>query len=134
MGISKALEIKRAMKQLNGKPLPDGILEDALDASKTVKELRGDIGKALNTMEEPAGTWFDLDGFFMDASERTEFKEAFKGAELVLNIKPGTPDHVRRKEVILTWMREWWGTHAAEVNGDDKTIETCRATFIRQGI
>jgi len=132
MGISKALEVNRAMKQLNGKPLPDGIIEAALDEKKTVKELRGDIGKALNTTEESGGSWFDLSGFFITPEEKAEFKEAFQATELLLDIKPNVPDHIRRKEVILTWMREWWGTHAAEANGAD--CESSIATFIRPGV
>jgi hypothetical protein len=116
-GISKVLELKRAMKKLDGKPLPLELLAAALDATKTTKELRGDIGKALNMTAEPAGTWFDLDGFFMDKAERAEFKEAFLATEGLLGLKKELPDHIRRKEVILTWMREWYGTHAAEFNG-----------------
>src|SRR5208337_4685401 len=64
MGSSKALELKRAMKKLNGKPLPQNLVDEALLPAVTVKELRGDIGKALNLQEDQKGTWFDLDGFF----------------------------------------------------------------------
>lgn len=117
IGISKALELKRAMKKLDGKPLPPELLEAALKPAVTTKELRADIGKALNLTEEPAGTWFDLDGFFMDKEERAEFKEAFLATEGLLNLSKALPDHVRRKEVILNWMREWYGTHAADFSG-----------------
>ena len=117
MGISKALELKRAVKKLENKPLPPALLEAALDASKTTKELRATIGQALNLTEEPKGSWFDLDGFFMTPEERAEFKAAFLATEAMLGLKRDIPDHIRRKEVILTWMREWYGTHAVEVNG-----------------
>jgi hypothetical protein len=117
MGISKALELKRAQKKLNGKPLPPALIEAALNTTVTTKELRGDIGRALNLVEEPSGTWFDLDGFFMDKAERDEFKEVFVATEMLLNLSKTTPDHIRRKEVLLAWMREFWGTHAVEVNG-----------------
>lgn len=117
MGIAKALELKRAMKKLEGKPLPPELLASALDSKKTTKELRGEIGRALNLTEEPAGTWFDLDGFFMTPDERKEFKEAVVATEGLLGLKRETPDHIRRKEVIMSWMREWYGTHAAEFNG-----------------
>jgi hypothetical protein len=117
IGVSKALELKRAMKKLDGKALPQELIDAALQKDKTTKELRGDIGKALNLIEEQGGTWFDLDGFFMDASERKEFKEAVKATEGLLGLKRETQEHIRRKEVILAWMREWWGTHAAEFNG-----------------
>lgn len=118
MGVSKALELKRAIKKLDGKPLPSALLDAALDATKTTKELRGTIGQALNLTEEPKGTWFDLDGFFMTPEERKEFKEVFLATEAMLGLTRSVPEHVRRKEVILTWMREWYGTHAAEVNGE----------------
>ena|SRR5208337_2418648 len=117
MGISKALELKRALKKLNGKPMPNELVVAALDPSKTTKELRGDIGKALNLTPDETGTWFDCGGFFITAEERAEFKEAFLATEGLLGLNTTTPDHIRRKEVILTWMREWWGTHAAEFNG-----------------
>jgi hypothetical protein len=117
MGVTKALELKRAVKRLEGKPLPAGLLDAALDTAKTASELRGEIGRVLNITEEPKGTWFDLQGFFMTPEERKELKEAFLGTEALLNIKNDLPDHIRRKEVVLAWMREWWGTHAVEVNG-----------------
>jgi hypothetical protein len=117
MGIAKALELKRAMKKLDGKPLPAGLLEAALDQSKTTTELRGEVGAALHITEDPKGTWFDLQGFFMLPDERKEFKEAFLATEGLLGLSNTLPDHIRRKEVILAWMREWYGTHAAEFNG-----------------
>jgi hypothetical protein len=117
MGISKALELKRALKKLEGKPLPAGLLEAALDPKKTTTELRGDIGSALHITEEPKGSWFDLQGFFMLPDERKEFKEAFLATEGLLGLGNSLPDHIRRKEVLLAWMREWYGTHAAEFSG-----------------
>ncbi len=122
MGVSKALELKRAVKKLESKPLPPALLEAALDASKTTKELRATIGQALNLTEEPKGSWFDLDGFFMTPEERAEFKAAFLATEAMLGLTRSTPDHVRRKEVITTWMKEWYGTHAAEVNGTTQPV------------
>ena len=122
MGISKALELKRAMKKLEGKPLPSVLLDAALDSTKTTKELRGTIGQALNLEPDQAGTWLDLDGFFMTPEERKEFKDAFLATEALLGLTRETADHIRRKEVILTWMREWYGTHAAEVNGAKQPV------------
>lgn len=122
IGISKALELKRAMKKLDGKEIPAEIIEAAKDRKVTGKELRGMIGKALHLAPDDKGTWFDLDGFFMTPDERAEFKEAFKASEGLLALSKELPDHIRRKEVILTWMREWFGTHATEFYGP-KTIE-----------
>lgn len=132
MGISKALELKRAMKKLEGKPLPQALIDAALDSAKTTKELRGDIGVALNLTEEPSGTWFDLDGFFMTKEEREEFKEAIKATVTLLGLKKDLPEHIRRKEIIMSWMREWYGTHAAEVNGPqvENTLPVLTSPFV----
>jgi hypothetical protein len=122
MGISKALVLKRALKKLNGQPMPQELIDSALDSTKTTKELRGDIGKALNLGEEQKGTWFDLDGFFMDATERAEFKEAFLATEGILQLKNTLPDHIRRKCVIMAWLQEFYGTHAAEFYGSADAV------------
>ena len=117
IGISKCLELGRTLKKLDGKPLPQAVLDAALRPEVTTKELRGDIGRALNLDEDQKGTWMDLDGFFIMPEERAEFKEAFLATEGLLGLKPGLPDHIRRKSVIMCWMQEWAGTHLAEFNG-----------------
>jgi len=117
IGISKALELKRAQKQLNGKPLPAAALAAAASKDVTASDLRGELAKATHVIEEPKGTWFDLQGFFITADERKEFKEAFLMTEGLLGLSNTVPDHIRRKEVLLTWMREWYGTHATEFSG-----------------
>ncbi len=117
IGISKALELKRAQKKLDGKKLSTELINGALDPTKTASELRGAIGAELHLTEEPKGSWLDLQGFFMLPDERKEFKEAFLATEGLLGLSNTLPDHIRRKEVILAWMREWYGTHAAEFNG-----------------
>ena len=116
MGIAKALELKRALKALDGKPLPEDLINKAL-GDGTTKELRGDIGKALNLSPEPAGTWFDLDGIFLTAEERAEFKEVWKVSEALLGLTKEIPEHVRRKAVLTAWMREWYGTWAHDFYG-----------------
>jgi hypothetical protein len=130
MGISKALELKRAMKKLNGKEMPSALIESALQPGVTVKELRGTIGKTLNLTPEPAGTWFDLDGFFMDPEERAEFKEAFQATEGLLNLSKALPDHIRRKSVIMAWMQEWTGTHLAEFYGLENVSPTTQSEAV----
>jgi len=117
IGISKALELKRAQKQLNGKPLPAAALAAAASKDVTASDLRAELAKATHVTEEVKGTWFDLQGFFITADERAEFKEAFLATESLLGLSNTVPDHIRRKEVILTWMREWYGTHAADFSG-----------------
>jgi hypothetical protein len=120
--VTKALELKRAVKRLEGKPLPAGLLDAALDTAKTASELRGEIGRVLNITEEPKGTWFDLQGFFMTPEERKEFKEAWLVTEALLGLKPDLPDHIRRKSVIMTWVQEFYGTHAAEFYGSADAV------------
>jgi hypothetical protein len=115
MGISKVLELKRAVKQLPvGTELPQELVQKALNPEATAKELRADVGKFLHAAPDDHGTWMDLDGFYITPEERKEFKEAWLATEALLNIKPDVPEHLRRKAVFLTWMREWWGTHAKE--------------------
>jgi hypothetical protein len=117
IGISKALELKRAQKQLNGKPLPASVIITAASKEVTASDLRAELAKVTHATEEPKGTWFDLQGFFITADERAEFKEAFLATESLLGLSNTVPDHIRRKGVILTWMREWFGTHAVEFSG-----------------
>jgi len=117
IGISKALELKRAQKQLNGKPLPASVIIAAASKDVTASDLRAELAKVTHATEEPKGTWLDLQGFFITADERAEFKEAFLATESLLGLSNTVPDHIRRKEVFLCWMREWYGTHATEING-----------------
>jgi hypothetical protein len=117
MGISKALELKRALVKADGKPLPDSVVAAAL-TSMTIKELRGQIGQAMNLPDDrEPGTWFDFDGCFMTPDERKEFKEAVVITEKLLELSRATPDPIRRKAIFFAWLREFVGTHAAEVNG-----------------
>jgi len=83
----------------------------------TASDLRAELAKVTHATEEPKGTWLDLQGFFITADERAEFKEAFLATESLLGLSNTVPDHIRRKEVFLCWMREWYGTHATEING-----------------
>ena len=117
MGISKALELKRALVKADGKPLPAEVITAAL-TPMTIKELRGQIGQAMNLPDDrEPGTWFDFAGCFMTADERREFRAAVVITEKLLEISPATPDPIRRKEIFFAWLREFVGTHAAEVNG-----------------
>ena len=117
MGISKAQELRRTLKLLAGKPLPPELVDAALQSDKTAKELRVDIGAALNFTPEEKGTWFDFGGCFLLPDERKEFREAVQATEGILEISSNIPDHIRRKEVILTWMREWYATWSPEFYG-----------------
>lgn len=117
MGISKALELKRALKKLEGKPLPQALLDSALDPAKTTKELRGDIGKALNLTPEPDGTWFDWGGSFLTKEEKDFMKEAILVTIGLLGIKADVPESVQRKAVFKAWAEEFYATHSPEFYG-----------------
>ena len=121
IGISKAMELKRAMVK-SGKQLPAALVTAALEASTTIKELRGLVGEALNlTDDRTPGTWFDFDGVYFTKDEREEFKAAVILTERLLELSKDLPDHMRRKAIFTAWMQEFVGTHAAEVNGPAMT-------------
>lgn len=117
IGISKALELKRAKKLLNGKTLPEEFIEAAKDPQKTNKELRALISQTIHGTVDEKGTWFDFDGCFMTSEEREEFKEAVKVTIGVAGISKEAPEHIQRKEIFFAWLREFYGTHAAEFYG-----------------
>ncbi len=131
MGISKALELKRAMKKLDGKPLPAGLLEAALDPSKTTTELRGAIGSALHITEEPKGTWFDWGGSFLSKEERAFMKEAFCVTIGLLGIKQDIPEHIQRKAVFTAWAEEFYGTHSSEFYGNSEPRGSAPAVLVQ---
>ncbi len=122
MGISKALELKRAVKKLEGKPLPPALLDAALDATKTTKELRGTIGQALNLTPDEKGAWFDWGGSFLSKEERDFMKEAFHVTIALLGLKQDVPEHIQRKAIFKAWAEEFYGTHSTEFYG------TCSAS------
>ncbi len=122
MGISKSLELKRAVKKLEGKPLPPALLDAALDATKTTKELRGTIGQALNLTPDEKGVWFDWGGSFLSKEERDFMKEAFHVTIALLGLKSDVPEHIQRKAIFKAWAEEFYGTHSTEFYG------TCSAS------
>lgn len=114
IGITKALEIKRALA--SGKTIPPEIIEAARKQTTTIKELRAALGAALNfSMGGQPGTWFDFNGTYLTAEEREEFRQAVKLTITLLEIAPHVPEHIQRKEIFFAWLREFIGTHAAEV-------------------
>lgn len=118
IGISKALEIKRALKHNKGKALPDTIIEAARNTETTTRELRVLIGETLNLPDDrEAGAWFDFGGSYLTPDERAEYVSAVNVAILALGIKPHVPEHIQRKEVLLAFAREFFSTHAPDVYG-----------------
>lgn len=121
MGITRAMELKRAMEK-SQKPLTAELIEAALTSS-TTKELRAAIATALNLPDttEP-GSWFDFDGCYMTPDERKEFVSAVKMTLTLLGTKKELPEHVQRKAVFMAWLQEYVGTHATEVYGPPAVI------------
>ena len=115
IGISKAHELKRVLKYAT--EIPSVIIEVARQNKTTSKELRALIGQTYNAPPDEKGSWMDLDGFFVSLEERKEFKECVRVTEKVLEINSELPDHARRKLVIMAWVQEFMGTHAADANG-----------------
>lgn len=133
IGISKAQELKRALKKSGLKQLPTSLIEKAQKSEVTIKELRAAIGAELNVSTAPdPGAWFDLDGFYMTPEERVEWKEIVLVSRGLLNLKNDLPPHIARKEMILTWAREWFGTHAADFYGPVAPKGNNEATFIQR--
>lgn len=118
MGISKALEIKRAVKANNNKALPDTIIAAARKGETTTRELRVLIGETMNLPDDrEQGAWFDFGGTYLTKDERAEYAAACNVGILVLGIKPHVPEHIQRKEVLLAMAREFFATHAPDVYG-----------------
>jgi hypothetical protein len=124
IGISKALEIKRGLKKSGGNIVPQEIIDKAKLRETTIKEVRALLAQAFNLAPDDKGTWFDFDGCFMTPEERKEFVGAVRTTLTFLDIKKDIPEHIQRKEVFLSWMREWIGTHAAEVHGPKQLQNT----------
>lgn len=124
IGISKALELKRAITQNGGKPIPPELIAKARLVDITIKQLRAELGKAFNFAPDDKGTWFDLGGFFISPDERKEFVAGVKLTITLLGIKKDIPEHIQRKEIFLNWMREFAATHAPEIYGPAEPVNT----------
>ncbi len=131
MGISKSLELKRAVKKLENKPLPPALLEAALDASKTTKELRATIGQALNLTPDEKGVWFDWGGSFLSKEERAFMKEVFSVTKALLGIKADVPEHIQRKAIFTAWAEEFYGTHSSEFYGQNSSSRNSPAVLVQ---
>lgn len=117
LGIGKALEIKRAVKE-TGAALPEAVMAAAQLPTTKLKELRALIGQALNLPDDrEKGVWFDLGGCYFTPEEKEEFTVAVQVAIMQLGIKRHVPEHIQRKEIMLAWAREFFQTWAHEVYG-----------------
>ena len=119
IGISKAYELKRALKYVPERKISEEVIARASDDKVTIKELRAVLHETYEIMDDdrPAGAWFDFGGAYLTPEERKEFVDFVHVATRVLGHKKDTPDWVQRKECLLAAAREFLGTHAADVYG-----------------
>lgn len=116
IGITKAQELKRAVGL--GIKLDDVVIEAARCKATTVKELRGILAQLLNVPDDRMpGAWFDFDGTYLTKEERTEFKECWEMTVRLLGLKQEQSVVFHRHEIFLAWIREFAGTHYADVYG-----------------
>ena len=116
IGITKAQELKRAAGM--GAKLDDVIIEAARSKSVTLKELRGIIAQFLQLPDDRmSGLWFDFGGTYFTKEERLEFVECVELTQRLLNLKPEQKDVFKRHEIFMAWIREFVGTHYADVYG-----------------
>lgn len=122
IGISKAIELKRALKYSSKPPrevLTDDVIATARDSKKTIKELRALLQCAnhLPPDEKLQMSWTDFGGAYMSPEEKKEYLEAVKATLALLNVPRETPEWIQHKMVFAAWYREFHATHAAEVYG-----------------
>lgn len=125
IGISKALEIKRALS-ISGRALTPEVIEAARDSSQTVKQLRAMLHEAYSLPADLRGegaTWFDFGGAWMTPSEKKEFLEAVTVMKRALGLTKSTPEWLQRKEILCFAMREAFATHAPAVYGTQPAPE-----------
>ena len=126
LGISKANELSRFVKQSSRNPATTvhesddrdpkrTLLELALDPDTSVLNLHVAVLEALHEKGETSGTWYEPGGFYTTPDERGEIQQA---NELAKQIEPtidaSLPDHFQRKEVALKLAREFFGTYAGQ--------------------
>ena len=124
IGISKALELQRALKK-SGKTLPQEIINAASKQETTIKELRAELARAFGfAPDDNTGVWLDFGGAFLTKEERDEFFLAVRTTKAMLGLKDEVPDHIQRKAIFQAWSQEFVGTHSAEVYGPQQAENT----------
>lgn len=134
IGISKAIELKRALKYSNKPPrdvLSAEIVDAARDSKKTIRELRALLqqANALPPDEKLQMVWVDFGGAFMSAEQKAEYLAAVKMTLALLDVKRETPEWLQHKIVFEAWYKEFAGTHTAEVYGP--AVENRPAQFVQ---
>lgn len=116
IGISKAQELKWALSK--GATLDDVVIEAARSRTTTVKELRGILAQLLSIPDDRMpGTWFDFEGTYFTKEDRLEFDECWEVTARLLGLKKEQHPVFWRHEIFMAWIREFYGTHCADVYG-----------------
>lgn len=118
MGVSKAFELVRASKQAK-QPITPELIEAALDASTTIRDVRAAAHVAFDLAgtPPPSGKWVDMGGFYADENEIKELKEFWEIAKRVLEIPKEAPEWRKRRDAIMAAIKDFNGTYAHEVYG-----------------
>lgn len=118
MGITRASELSKFAKY-SGKKVSQELLDIALDPNKSVEDLHVAVLEGLNQKDEVKGTWWpEYGGFYCTPDERLELKQAAEAAKRIdPQIDPNMPEHCVRKEIVLRWAREFYGTYSGVLNG-----------------
>jgi len=114
MGISKALELKKAM-QLTGKKPSAELVIKAKDADVKVAELKASIANEYHIKDSSEkGNWWDFGGFYLTNDEKQEITDAMNVARKTDPvIYQELPEHMQRKEILLRFAREYLSTYGA---------------------
>jgi regulator of RNase E activity RraB len=128
VGISKAHELKRLVNEggsVEAEILdPNNQTEDtcgtvrimdyAADPKVTAKQLRVKVNELLHLTEDVQGTWHDLGGFYITPDEKKEVDLFWEVGRRLLAPKDEQQEHVWKKLVFLSGVRESLSTWLAE--------------------
>lgn len=111
MGIAKANEIRKSVKQ-TGFPPKEEIISEAVKPGVTTATVRKLLFEATNRPADEKGTWMDFEGFYVTEDERLVIRSAFEAAWRTDPIvSKSVPDWTRRKEAVLRMAMEYLAEH-----------------------
>lgn len=113
MGISKALKVRQAKDY--ALVLPQKIVDAALDATVTVKDLKKLISTELKMPDDP-GDWFDLEMEFMVSPEqRATIEQAINVAMHTEPLTKATSSKSQQMlDVMMKLSQEFLGSHSGD--------------------
>lgn len=107
MGIQKARKLADITRQTD--ILPDATTVQQVIAAPTVDavaQLLFDKYK-LTKVEAPKGTWYPMEGFYVEDNDRALLDEAFKKAARILKFSEAVPEWMRRRESLKLMAAEF---------------------------